>query len=72
MDLRYLVKLKRPLAKELRRQEDETGMSLEQKSFDALHFNLDYLSELASAGLAAAMIADEYQKLNERNYDTSG
>ena len=68
MGLRDLVKPKRPLAKELRRQEDETGMNLEQreKLFDALQFNVDYLAEMANAGLPASMIAEEYKKLTER------
>ena len=66
--LRDLVKPKRPLAKELRKQEDETGMSLEQreKLFDALQFNVDYLSSLQDVGMSPALIAEEYAKLKER------
>ena len=66
--LRDLVKPKRPLAKELRKQEDETGMSLEQreKLFDALQFNVDYLASLENLGMSPALIAEEYAKLKER------
>lgn len=66
--LRDMVKPKRPLAKELRRQEDETGMNLDERQelFDALSFNCDYLSSLADAGLPANIIADEYKKLKDR------
>ena len=66
--LRDLVKPKRPLAKELRKQEDETGMSLEQreKLFDALQFNVDYLASLENVGMSPALIAEEYAKLKER------
>ena len=68
MGLRDLVKPKRPLAKELRQQEDETGMNLEQreKLFDALQFNVDYLSSLQDVGMSPALIAEEYAKLKER------
>ena len=66
--LRDLVKPKRPLAKELRKQEDETGMSLEQreKLFDVLQFNVDYLASLENVGMSLALIAEEYKKLKER------
>ena len=66
--LRDLVKPKRPLAKELRRQEDETGMTLEQreKLFEALQFNVDYLSSLQDVGMSSAIIAEEFAKLKER------
>lgn len=66
--LRELVTPKRPLAKELRKQEDETGMNLEQreKLFDALQFNVDYISSMADAGLPASMIAEEYSQLKDR------
>ena len=68
LGLRELVKPKRPLAKELRRQEDETGMSLEQreKAFDALQYNVDFISSMEEAGLPASMIAEEYKKLQGR------
>ena len=68
MGLRDLVKPKRPLAKELRQQEDETGMNLEQreKLFDALQFNVDYLSSLQDVGMSPALFAEEYAKLKER------
>lgn len=66
--LRALVKPKSPLAKELRRQEDETGMNLEQrkKLFDALQFNVDYLASLQEVGMSPEIIAEEYKKLKER------
>ena len=66
--LRALVKPSRPLAKELRKEQDETGYTLEQRqtAFDALQFNVDYLASLADAGLPASMIAAEYKKLKER------
>ena len=66
--LRALVKPKRPLAKELRHQEDNTGYTLEQRqtAFDALQFNVDYLASLAVADLPASMIHSEYLKLKEK------
>ncbi|MDC0260990.1 hypothetical protein OAK65_02620 [Synechococcus sp. AH-551-N17] len=66
--LRDMVKPKRPLAKELRKQEDETGMTLDERqtAFNALQFNVDYLASLADAGLPATMIHSEYLKLKER------
>lgn len=65
--LRALVKPKRPLAKELRQQEDSTGYTLEQRqtAFSALEFNCDYLAALADSGLPDSMIYSEYLKLKE-------
>ena len=66
--LRSMVKPKRPLAKELRREEDETGYTLDQRqeAFDALQFGVDFLIELADAGLPAQIIAEEYKKVKDR------
>lgn len=68
LGLRKLVKPKRPLAKELRQQEDATGRTLEERQaiFDAFQFNIDYLSSLAEAGLPVNIIANEYDQLKTK------
>ena len=68
MGLQDLVTPSRNTAKQLRAEEDATGMTLEQRktAFDALEFGVDYLKAMADAGLPAKMLSDEFNKLTER------
>lgn len=68
MGLRALVKPKRVLAKELRKEEDETGMTLDQRqsAFNALEFGVDYLVALSNAGLSDEILQDELQSLQNK------
>jgi hypothetical protein len=68
MGLQDLVIPSRNTAKQLRVEEDTTGMTLEQRksAFDALEFGCDYIKAMADAGLPAKMLSDEFAKLQAR------